>query len=278
MSNAELLAKFEEFSNSEYAHFLKLLRETAYQRYWTTHAHKWHQQAKEAPYTKQVERDFRRHILRFLPRDKTVRILDGGCGYGSVVAFLKDNGYLNVEGVDVSAEQVQIAHKLGLKEVKQADLFDFLKGKNEVYDIIILRDILEHQTVFEALYLLLLVKKALRAGGRIIVRGPSILTPFPVAPFGDVTHMSILTPSSLEQMLSIAGFEQVRVEECGIVVHGVKSFVRWLLWLGFKAFWWLFMLARTAAMRPPMLSDEIMAYAVKGEDGEVERHPEGPNR
>jgi len=44
------------------------------------------------------------------------------CGYGRLVYSLKAHGYTNVIGVDISEEQVAIAHKLGITEVISQDL------------------------------------------------------------------------------------------------------------------------------------------------------------
>ena len=46
----------------------------------------------------------------------------------------------------------------------------------------------------------------------------------------DLTHLTILSPSSLRQALHLVGFTDVRFEETGPVPKGVKGRVRALLW------------------------------------------------
>ncbi|MCX7704381.1 MAG: class I SAM-dependent methyltransferase [Planctomycetota bacterium] len=69
---------------------------------------------------------FRKYYLPHLPKDKNAKILELGCGYGAFLLFLKQQGYTNLIGVDISPQQVETAHKLGLqKEVLVAGASDF---------------------------------------------------------------------------------------------------------------------------------------------------------
>jgi SAM-dependent methyltransferase len=82
---------------------------------------------------------------KYLPEQKDVRILDLGCGYGAFLYFLKEADYSRLRGVDVSPEQVALAHELGLIEVEQRDIVDYVAAEpDESTDIVILFDVLEH--------------------------------------------------------------------------------------------------------------------------------------
>ena len=59
-----------------------------------------------------------RLILRHFPQNREARILDLGCGYGAVVYFAREAGYANVEGVDASAAQVEVADRLEIEGVR----------------------------------------------------------------------------------------------------------------------------------------------------------------
>lgn len=62
------------------------------------------------------------HRLRgWLPEDRTIRCLDLGCGAGHLLAALRDAGYRNVRGVDISQEAVAAARSKRL-EVSHEDL------------------------------------------------------------------------------------------------------------------------------------------------------------
>lgn len=53
---------------------------------------------------------------KFLSEDRNARIIDLGCGNGGFVYWLQKNGYQNVEGIDISEEQVEVAKKIRHKK------------------------------------------------------------------------------------------------------------------------------------------------------------------
>src|SRR5580698_5087470 len=65
-------------------------------------------------------------IAKHLPSDRQVRILDLGCGHGAFLYFLTKAGYQNICGIDVSAEQIEVAHRLGITGARLGKLEDFL--------------------------------------------------------------------------------------------------------------------------------------------------------
>lgn len=46
--------------------------------------------------------------------DRTARIADLGCGYGSLVWWLQREGYANACGVDLNAELIEQGRRLGV--------------------------------------------------------------------------------------------------------------------------------------------------------------------
>jgi len=63
-------------------------------------------------------KQFDREILPKLSTvKKAARIFDMGCGSGSLLMALKNAGYTNLSGMDLSSEQVEMAHKMGVSEV-----------------------------------------------------------------------------------------------------------------------------------------------------------------
>ena len=101
----------------------------------------------------------------FLPRDKEAKILDIGCGNGGFVYWLQSLGYKNSEGIDISEEQIGMARNLGIPNIECADLVEFLKSKDKVYDIIFARDIIEHFKKEEIINILSLIFNSLKKGG-----------------------------------------------------------------------------------------------------------------
>ncbi len=95
-----------------------------------------------------------KNYLKFLPKDKTSRILDCGAGPGYFVYFLKKQGYTNVVGIDSCNQAVEIAKGMDLN-ILRYDILDFLENnKSECFDLIVALDILEHLTKDEVLKVL----------------------------------------------------------------------------------------------------------------------------
>lgn len=175
---------------------------------------------------------FSNEILHLLPIDKSIRILDIGCGTGSFIAACKDAGYKNVEGIDISEEMVKIAGELGISEARCGDLNQYLSDKNVSYDLISGMDIIEHFTKDELINLIERCKKALKPEGMIIFRTPNVDAPFAtIFSNGDFTHENFLNQSSITQLMMALGFEQIKVLPSFIKVNGfVKEFSRKIIW------------------------------------------------
>ena len=88
-------------------------------------------------------------LKKFVSLNKDISILDLGCGHGTYLHFFKKWGYENVEGCDLSREQVELAHSLGIPEVKEGNIFNYLKDRKKNYDLILLMDVIEHLTTEE---------------------------------------------------------------------------------------------------------------------------------
>lgn len=170
-------------------------------------------------------------IGRHVPKNKDIRIADLGCGHGALVYCLKSMGYQSIEGIDVSPEQVSLAHRLGLNEVRQGDLMGFLDNSPGAYDVLFLMDVLEHLEKQEIVDLLSQMRVALAAGGRAIIHVPNGEGLFGMrVRYGDFTHINCFTPQSIRQVLHACGFRAVEAYEDVPVVHGIKSRIRNLLW------------------------------------------------
>lgn len=173
-----------------------------------------------------------RHIIsNYLPPDKTTRIADLGCGYGQLLFCLKEMGYTNIDGVDTSSEQVEIAHRLGLNKVRRGDLAGFLNEVSGKYDVIFLMDVLEHMEKHEVINILELIGNTLSEEGLLIIHVPNAegLSGMRIR-YGDFTHETCFTPQSIRQVLLAAGFNDVLAVEEKPLVYGVKSLVRRVLW------------------------------------------------
>lgn len=144
-----------------------------------------------------------------LPRDKSVAILDVACGNGAMVWWLRSRGYVNTAGVDVSREVVEHGRRLGVEGLVVADAFEHLASLEAAgaYDVVIMRDVLEHVSKDETLEVLASARRALRPGGLLFLHVPNADSPFfGRIRYGDFTHETAFTPSSLSQVLLASGF------------------------------------------------------------------------
>lgn len=171
-------------------------------------------------------------IAAHLPPNTKVSILDLACGHGKLIHNLKKHGYKNVVGVDISEEQVAVAHKMGITEVICQDLNVFLKNSvARTYDIIFLMDILEHLEKQEIFNLLDKVNYILSDNGIVIIHVPNGAGVFGMkVRYGDFTHQVAFTSQSIKQILQACNFAAVTSFEDKPIIHGPRSLARYLLW------------------------------------------------
>lgn len=200
---------------------------------------------------------------KHLPNDKNVNILEIGCGSGGFLYYLKKLGYTNSFGIDISAEQIESAKKVGITDVEQIDLQTFLSRKKDCYAVIVARDILEHFKKEEVLNVLKLVYIGLQENGIFIMQSPNGESPFGRRYlYGDFTHEIAFTRNSLSQILRITGFRKIDFYSTGPVVHGIKSAVRYVLWKIIEIVLHFYMLIETGSGEG-IFTQNLIAVAYK---------------
>lgn len=175
------------------------------------------------------KKQFEREIvpkLRHLSND--VKVFDLGCGSGSLIAALKGAGFTSVSGMDLSEEQVKMAHGMGVSEVMLGDAMQYLRDTAEGFDVITGMDIIEHFTKDELVELLQLIQRKLNAGGMAIFRTPNMDAPVASAfALGDFTHENYLNASSAEQVMLSCGYQDVAILPSTMRVQGLfKEIIR----------------------------------------------------
>lgn len=213
--------------------------------------------------TLEEQRVIYRKILRpFLPAQKQSRILDLGCGFGGLVDFLQREGYSDVHGVDISSSQVALGKALGIHAIEQADLFSFLKDHGKSFDLIIAFDLMEHLKKEEVLLFLTETFLALKPGGKLLIRTPNAASPLSGNyRYGDFTHELSFTASSITQILTGAGFKDVKLYPVEPMIHGLFSMFRYGLWRFLELFFRLYLAAETGFYRDQILTQNLLAAA-----------------
>ena len=183
------------------------MSETFYKHY-EKHYQRMFNEKPEWEYAEKHPESFRGN-KPWLPGDKTARILDFGCGWGHQLLNLWCAGYHNLEGVELVPAQADIANEMTKGKVKITcmDGREYLHNKHNVYDLIILNDVLEHISYEDAIPLLKQLHSALVDGGTLVLRvinASSILSMYSL--YLDITHKTLYTEYSLVQLLEQTGF------------------------------------------------------------------------
>lgn len=171
---------------------------------------------------------------KFLNLNKDSAFLDLGCGWGDFLLFLKSQGFENLKGVDASSQQVEICNKLDLKHVVCEDLFihlDKLIESGQKFDVISALNLLEHIEKDLTIPLLSKIKKLLHPTGQLLLEIPNANSPFGTRTrYWDFTHKTSFTPTSLTQVLTVAGFEDIIFKEKVAVPKNLFGIIRLSLW------------------------------------------------
>jgi 2-polyprenyl-3-methyl-5-hydroxy-6-metoxy-1,4-benzoquinol methylase len=171
-----------------------------------------------------------KYLTHFTNINLSDRILEIGCGDGKFLEFLKQKGYENVIGIDISDEQVNLAKEKGLNAVR-ADVFEFLSKNENTFDAIVAIDTVEHFTKSEVLLLFQSIEKSLKENGLLLLQTPNGEGLFPgQVIYGDLTHLCIFTENSLRQVLSLYGFHNIAVYETSPLPIGLSGKMRLVIW------------------------------------------------
>ncbi|MDO9547162.1 MAG: class I SAM-dependent methyltransferase [Pelolinea sp.] len=159
-------------------------------------------------------KSFRRSLSVWLPNNKDLQILDIACGEGSLLCFLKDNGFSNLAGFDLSEENVRICHCLSLDFVVQFDALDVIQYRlGQSYDLIFLLDILEHIPKQSASDFLKNVGERLNSGGVLIIQTPNMGSICGIYHrYNDLTHEFGVTEKSIRDLLLCSGFDKENID------------------------------------------------------------------
>jgi 2-polyprenyl-3-methyl-5-hydroxy-6-metoxy-1,4-benzoquinol methylase len=164
---------------------------------------------------------YRANYLGHMPADLGARILVISCGPGYLVKMLKDRGYSAVLGIDSDPAKVEVARRKQLP-CDVAHAFEFLDSQVAQFDVIIPEQELNHLTLDETIEFLRLCRKALRPGGRIVVYAMNGANPLVGSEnlSHNIDHFYLVTEYSLEQIMQLAGFRDIRT-------FALKLYVFW---------------------------------------------------
>ena len=145
---------------------------------------------------------------KFLPENKNARILDFGCGAGLLMEWMqKECSYTNVTGIDIDMGQIDFARRLGLDANWSDDPVSWLKTKGVSYDLIIMKDVLEHIPDTRRVDTLKELHSLLSLNGVLLLTTPNANSDFAARMlYNDLTHHTAYTENSLRYLLGLAGY------------------------------------------------------------------------
>jgi methionine biosynthesis protein MetW len=145
-----------------------------------------------------------------------VRVLDVGCGTGSVTTIANRGKNNIVHGIEPDVARVKIARSRGIEVFEGHFTDDYFVGR-EKFDVIVFADVLEH--VAEPAELLRVARKGLMPDGILLVSVPNVahwsvrinllLGRFDYTDMGimDATHLRWFTAKTISELLTRTGFE-----------------------------------------------------------------------
>lgn len=183
---------------------------------------------------KDLESQHSHYLLKVLPKlssfNLNAKILELGCGPGYLLSFLRQNGFTNLIGIDISEEQVIISKNKNFNVI-HIDVIEFLSKNQTKWDVIFAFDFIEHFKKEELSNLFELVNTSLTDGGIFFMRTPNGDGFYPnKIIYGDLTHQTIFNQNSLSQLLSATGFKEQIFYENPPLMKNIRGVVRSMLW------------------------------------------------
>lgn len=139
------------------------------------------------------------------------RALDFGAGLGAGVSYLRASGFEEVEAFDTRAELAMPLSGLADAVHVSTDSLAWLESQAGRYDLILAKDVVEHLPHEETLPTVRALLGTLAPGGRLVVSVPHAVSFTGVyLRYGDFTHRTAFTESSLRYVLEASGGRSVR--------------------------------------------------------------------
>lgn len=190
-------------------------------------------------------------LLKNEAKDK--RILDVGCGHGLLLAKLRQVGFRNLFGVDISPKCVRACARIGIR-ARRADIErGGLPYANNTFDIVIASEIFEH--LFDPKLLLDDIRGVLRTDGYCIFSFPNelnIIARLRVLFGGEIhdpaavgSHIRFFKPKGVMRFLKDGRFMADRM--WGVYLE--KKFYRFVPGIPFLAAWLPSLFARNIYVR-----------------------------
>ena len=162
-----------------------------------------------------------RYMVPLLGQDKSINILDFGCGFGQNILAIKKLGFSNIQGFDIEPAAIDFCKTSGI------DIFDGrlqpIDKLPEGFDIVIATHILEHIPKHEIIGTLKSLRRILKEGGFIFISVPNAQSNTGCYwMYEDFTHHTIFTAGSLLYVLRQSGFADLQLHDRDCLIGGAR--------------------------------------------------------
>jgi 2-polyprenyl-3-methyl-5-hydroxy-6-metoxy-1,4-benzoquinol methylase len=211
---------------------------------------------------------YERNFRALLPTDPHTAILDIACGTGHFCYYLRQAGYTNITGIDLSPEMVAACQARGLSSVAQGEALDYLAAHPATFSLITANDFIEHLAKPRILEFLDAAMNALQPGGALVLKTPNAASLFGARDvFVDFTHEVGFTPESMLQVLHMTGFDHVRILPVRPAVGSWRGWARdqvWGLWQQLLTL--LLVFEGRPVLRPAIVSASMLGVGYRPTD------------
>jgi len=204
------------------------------------------------------------YLSNRLPKDKSLPILDFGCGFGQTLLALRDLGYGNIIGCDIDDEAIKYCISQGLKVENCSNLDEFVNKYENHFDFIIMSHVLEHFSKKEIISTLIKLRKMLKEDGELMIMVPNAQSNTGAYwAYEDFTHTTLFTSGSIYYVLKIAGFSKIEFidVECLEGLTFVKRYLKKLLLSIYKVNLHFWNRVTSSSFHKP--SSEIFSFEIK---------------
>lgn len=197
-----------------------------------------------------------------LPSDKSAAILDAGCGMGHFLHYLGQKGFTNLLGIDLSSEAIAFCRdRVSARVELVPGIEEFLRSRKDTFDLIILKDVIEHLRGESVLPTLDAIHKALKPGGTLLIETGNMASfTGTYLLYNDFTHQGGFTETSLKQVLRAAGYGRISVRGSHRR-ESVKDRLSHALWR--RTLRWIYRAERGKSGVPAILEKLLIASATK---------------
>jgi len=168
-------------------------------------------------------------VSQDLPKHAT--LLDVGCHIGSLIYSLRQQGYCNVQGIDIDRRSVKRGRALYPELANRIETYEgtTLPYQDASFDVVTMFDVLEHIEYIEK-FLMLEISRVLKKGGMLLFQTPNKYTniPWEIVVHKSLTyyktyHVSLQSYNNLKKLLSRSGFVDIAIEKRDIRTEYYKT-------------------------------------------------------